>query len=479
MTIAVKQSFQRKTKLLADLDAAVDACGLHDGAVVSFHHHLRNGDRVLNAVMEAIARRGLKDVTVAATSLFAVHAPLVKHIETGTVTGISAGFIAGPVAAAISSGFLSRPARLLTHGGRARAIEAGDIAIDVAFVAAPTADALGNINGVEGPSACGALGYPQVDVAHAQCVVAVTDHLVAYPACPIAIGQEDVDFVVVTQSIGDAAGIVSGTTRPTTDPTGLAIAELAARVIDASGLLKEGFSFQTGAGGVSLAAAAQVRRLMAERGVVGSFASGGITGQHVAMLEEGLFRTLLDVQCFDLEAVRSFARDPRHLAMSASRYANPHKRGAVVDQLDAVILGATQVDQDFNVNVTTGSNGVIMGGSGGHADTAAGARLAIVTSRLTASGHAKFVGRVRTITTPGETIDVVVTEVGLAVNPARSDLSDRLTKAGLPVLSMDELIARAAAQAVHPLTPRQDGRTVAVLEYRDGTIIDTVPQATA
>jgi citrate lyase subunit alpha / citrate CoA-transferase len=447
--------------------------------VVSFHHHLRNGDGVLNGVMEAVARRGLKDITVAATSLFAVHAPLVKHIETGTVTGISAGFIAGPVAAAISSGLLPRPARLLTHGGRARAIEAGEIAIDVAFVAAPTADPLGNINGIEGPSACGTLGYPQVDVAHAKCVVAVTDHLVPYPACPIAIGQEDVDFVVATRSIGDAAGIVSGTTRPTTEPTGLAIAELAARVIDASGLLEEGFSFQTGAGGVSLAAAAQVRRLMAERGVVGSFASGGITGQHVAMLKEGLFRTLLDVQCFDLEAVRSFARDPRHLAMSASRYANPHKRGAVVDQLDAVILGATEVDQDFNVNVTTGSNGMVMGGSGGHADTAAGARLAIVTSRLTAGGHAKFVGRVRTITTPGETIDVVVTEVGLAVNPARSDLSDRLTKAGLPVVSMDELVARAAAQAVHPLTLREDRRTVAVLEYRDGTVIDTVPQAIA
>ena len=380
---------------------------------------------------------------------------------------------------AISSGLLPQPARLLTHGGRARAIEAGEIAIDVAFVAAPAADALGNINGVEGPSACGALGYPQVDVAHAKCVVAITDHLVPYPACPVAIGQEEVDFVVATKSIGDAAGIVSGTTRPRREPTGLAIADLAARVIDASGLLEEGFSFQTGAGGVSLAAAAHVRRLMAERGVVGSFASGGITGQHVAMLEEGLFRTLLDVQCFDLEAVRSFACDPRHLAMSASRYADPHKRGAVVDQLDALILGATEVDREFNVNVTTGSKGVIMGGSGGHADTAAGARLAIVTSRITAGGHPKFVERVRTITTPGATIDVVVTEFGLAVNPARSDLSDRLANAGLPVIAIDELVARAAAQAERAPTPREDGRTVAVVEYRDGAIIDTVPQVPA
>ena len=474
MPVGAKSS-RLTTKIVRDLDAALDAAELRDGAVVSFHHHLRNGDGVLNAVMEAIGRRGLKDITVAPSSLFAVHAPLVEHIAAGTVTGISAGFITGPVATAISAGHLPTPARLLTHGGRARAIEAGEILIDVAFVAAPTADPLGNINGVSGPSACGTLGYPQVDVAHARCVVAVTDNLVPYPACPIAIGQENVDIVVVVPSIGDAAGIVSGTTRPTSEAAGLAIADLAARAIDASGLLIDGFSFQTGAGGVSLAAAAEVRRLMRARGVVGSFASGGITGQHVAMLEEGLFRTLLDVQCFDLAAVRSFASNPRHLAMSASRYANPHRRGAVVDQLDAVILGATEIDRAFNVNVTTGSHGQIMGGSGGHADTAAGAKLSIMTSRLTAGGHAKFVGRVRTMTTPGATVDVVATELGLAVNPARTDLHYRFKAAGLPVLAMDELVARAAALASYPVLPRGEGRTVATVEYRDGSVIDTIP----
>src|SRR3712207_8800626 len=40
--------------------------------------------------------------------------------------------------------------------------ESGDVHIDVAFVAAPTADTYGNLNGVEGPSACGTLGYPMV-----------------------------------------------------------------------------------------------------------------------------------------------------------------------------------------------------------------------------------------------------------------------------------------------------------------------------
>lgn len=465
------------TKLLPNFDAAVEASGLKDGDVVSFHHHLRNGDGVLNAVMEAIARKGIKDLTIAATSLFAVHAPLVEHIRSGVVTRLSAGFVAGPVAAAISSGALATPVRLLTHGGRARAIEAGEIRIDVAFVAAPTADPQGNLNGVVGPSACGVLGYPKVDVAHARCVVAVTDNLAPYPTCPVEIGQESVDFVVATNSIGEASGIVSGTTRPTREPAGLAIAELAARVIDASGLLVEGFSFQTGAGGVSLAAAAEVGAMMRRRGVVGGFASGGITGQHVAMLEEGLFRTLLDVQCFDLEAVRSYARDVRHIGMSAARYARPGRRGAVVDQLDAVILGATEVDRGFNVNVTTGSHGIIMGGSGGHADTAAGAKLAIVTTRLSGGGHAKLVERVRTLTTPGATVDVVVTEAGLAVNPARPDLAARLSEAGLPVRAIDDLIAQAAREASQAPLARGEGRTVAVVEYRDGTILDTIPVA--
>lgn len=99
-------------------------------------------------------------------------------------------------------------------------------------------------------------------------------------------------------------------------------------------------------------------------------------------MEAGLFRSLFDVQCFDLKAVKSYAENPAHRSMSASLYGNPWNRGAVVNRLDTMILGAAEVDLDFNVNVTTRSNGVLMGGSGGHADTAYGAKLAIVTTKL-------------------------------------------------------------------------------------------------
>ena len=270
------------------------------------------------------------------------------------------------------------------------------------------------------------------------------------------------------------SGILSGTTRPSEKPADLEIARNAARVIEAAGLLVDGFSLQNGAGGASLATAAAVGRRMTDLGVTGSFASGGITGFHVDMLEAGLFRSLLDVQCFDLRAIESLRADPRHQSMSASMYANPHERGAVVDRLDAVVLGATEIDLDFNVNVTTRADGIIAGGSGGHADTAAGAKLAIVTTKLTAAGFPKLVERLGTLTTPGRSVDVVVTDAGIAVNPARADLADRLAFAGLAPVPIADLHRRALAQAERRPVHVREGDVVAVSEYRDGTVTDLI-----
>jgi citrate lyase subunit alpha/citrate CoA-transferase len=380
------------------------------------------------------------------------------------------------VAVAISRGSLANPVIMQTHGGRVRAIEAGELAIDVAFVAASACDDAGNMNGVEGPSAFGVMGYPQTDVRFAARTVAVTDHLVPYPACPIEIGQEFVDFVVSLESIGDAGGIVSGITRVTEDPVGLKVAALAADVIEASGLLSEGFSFQTGAGGISLAVAAALKERMKRLGIRGSFASGGTTAHTVALLQEGLFRTILDAQCFDLAAVDSYRNDRRHQAMSIGMYANPANKGAVVDRLDAMLLGATEIDLDFNVNVTTGSNGVILGGSGGHSDTAAGAKLSLVVTRLAGKRYPAVVERVTTVTTPGESIDALATEAGIAVNPRRADLAGKLAAAGLPVVAIEELRRLAAGIVGEPPKPSLGERIVAVVEYRDGTVIDVVRQ---
>jgi citrate lyase subunit alpha/citrate CoA-transferase len=464
-------------KVLPNLRAAISACELRDGMTISFHHHLRNGDAVLNLVLAEIAKAGLRDITVAASALFPVHSSLVEYIRSGVVAGVAASTIYGPLAEFVSKGGLATPVLMYTHGGRARCVEAGSLHIDVAFVAAPTADTYGNINGVNGRAACGPLGYPVSDVQGADRVIAITDNLVPYPATPIEIAQNWVDYVVPVDSIGDQVQIVSGTTRVTTNPVGLRIAETAARVIEASGLLVDGFSFQTGAGGVSLAAAAYLREVMTKKKIQGSFAAGGITSSIVDMFDEGLFRALLDVQAFDLKAIDSYRRSEAHQAMSASMYANPHNRGCVVNQLDVVILGAAEVDLDFNVNVTTGTDGVILGGSGGHADTAAGAKLTLITTQLTAGNYAKVVDRVSTMTTPGETVDVLVTEKGVAVNPRRAGLRDRLTSEGLLVTAIDELKSMAERRAAKPRgNETAAGRIVAVVEYRDGTVIDVVRQ---
>lgn len=461
-------------KLLSSISEAIDKAELKDGMTISFHHHLRNGDYVLNMVMEEIAKRGIKDLTIAASSIFPCHEPLVEHIRNGVVTKVIAAYMSGPVAAAISRGELKNPAVMQTHGGRGRAIENGEVHIDVAFVAAPSSDDYGNINGLQGPAACGSLGYAVADCLYGDKVIAITDHLVDYPNCPIEINETYIDYVVKVDSIGNPAGIVSGTTKVTKDPVGLKIAQMTAKLMKASGLVKDGLSFQTGAGGTSLAVAQELKDIMKNEGIKGSFASGGITGYIVDMYEEGLFQNLFDVQCFDLKAVESLRSNKAHQSMSASMYGNPHNKGAVVNKLDIVILGATEIDTDFNVNVTTGSDGVIMGGSGGHSDTAAGAKLTIIVSNLVKARLPIIKDKVTTVTTPGESIDVLVTERGIAINPKHADLIARLKKTNLPIMTIEELKAVAEKLTGTPKEIESDDKIVAVIEYRDGTVIDVV-----
>jgi citrate lyase subunit alpha/citrate CoA-transferase len=472
--VSIKSAVPGDEKILKSIREAIEKAGLRDGMTISFHHHLRNGDFILNMVLEEIAALGLKDMKVAASSIFPVHVPLVEHIKNGVVTGIYANYISGPVADAISLGELKYPAVMHTHGGRARAIESGDLHIDAAFIAAPTCDTYGNINGVDGKAACGSLGYAVPDAMYADTVIAITDNLVPYPACPIEITQDYVDFVVEVASIGDPKGIVSGTTKITKDPVGLKIAKMASKVIEVSGLLKDGFSFQTGAGGTSLAVAYYLKDIMQKKNIKGSFAAGGTTSYIVEMLNDGLFNSIFDVQCFDLDAVESYKNNKNHQGMTASMYGNPHNRGAVVNNLDVMILGATEVDLGFNVNVTTGSTGFIMGGSGGHSDTAAGAKLAIIVTQLVKSRLPIIVDSVTTVTTPGETVDVVVTERGIAVNPDRTDLIENLKNTGLPVMTIEELKNIADEIAGKPEKIELGEDIAAVVEYRDGTIIDVV-----
>lgn len=462
------------SKVCASLREAVEASPLRDGMTVSFHHHLRNGDYVLNLVMATLADMGFSDLTVNASAIMACHKPLVDHIHSGVVTGLECNYLDRAVGEAVSHGLMKKPVIFRSHGGRPADIMSGHSHIDVAFIAAPAADAAGNCNGTDGEAAFGSLGYAMADAARADFVIVVTDHLKPYPLDRVSIDETMVNAVVTVDSIGDPERIVSGTTRVTRDPIGLLMADMAVDAILASGLLKDGFSFQTGAGGASLAVAKALHEQMARRKIVGSFASGGTTGMLVDMLNDGCFRHLLDVQCFDRAAVRSLADNPAHMEISASRYASPYAASAVTDALDVVILGATEIDTSFNVNVHTDSNGIIMGGSGGHSDTAAGAAMSIIIAPLTRARLPLIVDRVGTISTPGRDIDVLVTQYGLAVNPAREDLLERFKSAACPVFTIEALKQKAETLAGVPRRVARDGRTVALVRSRDGEILDEI-----
>ena len=461
------------SKVVGSLREAISAAGLRDGMTVSFHHHLRSGDYVINMVMNEIAAMGIKNLTVNASSLFDVHAPLAEHIKSGVITKIITDYMSAGLGKYISAGIMEQPVEFMTHGGRPTAIMQGKTPIDVAFVAAPAADGDGNCTGKIGRSACGSLGYAFADAEYAKKTIIITDGLCEKLEEP-SIDGKFVDFVVCADEIGDPRGIVSGTTTITRDPVGLIMARDAADVIKYSGLLKEGFSFQTGAGGASLAAAKFLMDIMLEEKIRGSFGLGGITGYMVDMLRAGCFEELRDVQCFDLKAVESIRTDPRHHEIGAFEYASPANGHAWVNSLDAVILGATEIDTDFNVNVHTDSAGIIMGGSGGHSDTAAGAKFAMVIAPLFRARQPIITDRVNCVSTPGKDIDVLVTQYGIAVNPKSEELRDRLIRAHMPVVSIEELKAKAESLCGVPKALEHGERVVAKVIGRSGEVQDLI-----
>lgn len=461
-------------KLAGSLREAIEKTGLKDGMTISFHHHFREGDAVINMVLAEIADMGIKNLSIAPSSIANVHEPLIEHIKNGVVTNITSSGLRDKLGAAISHGLMENPVVIRSHGGRARAIETGDIHIDVAFLGAPSSDEYGNANGSHGNATCGSLGYAKVDAEFADKVVIITDNLVPYPNTPISIPQNHVDYVVKVDSIGDPNGIAKGATRMTTNPRELLIAENANKVITQSPYYKEGFSFQTGTGGATLAVARYLREDMLKDGIKASFALGGLTKQITDMLEEGLVEKIIDTQSFDRAAAASLKDNEHHYEISASFYANPGNKGAAVNQLDVVVLSALEVDTNFNVNVMTGSDGVIRGASGGHCDTAAGSKLSIICTPLIRGRIPCIVDEVNTVITPGESIDVVVTEVGIAINPRRTDLMEAFKDIDVPVLTIEELKEKAYSVVGSPDPIQYGEKVVAVIEYRDGSVIDVV-----
>lgn len=461
-------------KIASNLREAILASGLRDGMTISFHHHLRNGDMVMNMVMKEIAQLGIKDITINCSSIMDVHVPLLEHIQNGVVTGLEAAYIGPAVGRELSKGILEKPVIFRTHGGRASDVIHGKCHIDVAFIAASAADSEGNCTGRIGLAAFGGMGYADADAKHAGYKIAITDHLVEDGLTDASITAEYIDMLVVVEQIGDPDGIVSSTTQITRSPTRLKIAEDTLKVMSAAGYVKNGLKFQTGAGGVSLAVAKFLREKMLRENIRGDFCLGGITGYMVEMLHEGCFERLLDAQCFDREAIRSLNEDSNHVELTSSKYASPTAPESYVNDLDVVILGATEIDLEFNVNVHTDSYGRIMGGSGGHSDAAEGAKLCIIVAPLFRGRISVIRDRVTTISTPGRCIDVLVTEYGVAVNPNKPELRREIQNAGVHVVDIEEQYSIALSLAGKPASIPRGEKEVARVIYRDGEIIDRI-----
>jgi citrate lyase subunit alpha/citrate CoA-transferase len=307
-------------------------------------------------------------------------------------------------------------------------------------------------------------------------VIVVTDNLVSFPCIPWQIQGNSVDFVVEVPSIGDPAKIVSGTTQLTRSPDRLRIAEYVARFIRDSGIMRDGFSFQAGAGGIALAFISYLAEMMRAAGVTAAFVRGGSTRYLVEMLEEGLTGYILDGQTFDLDAGKSIASDPRHILTSPFTSYNHHGKGNFASMVDTAVLGATEVDVNFNANVVTHSDGRLLHGIGGWQNCLfAGCSILAVPSfrdRIPV-----IVDEVTTITGPSELIDVVVTERGIAINPRRSDLLEQVRGSNLPIRPIEEI--REEVERIcggKPEKPRLTDRAVAVVKWVDGRVLDTVWQ---
>jgi citrate lyase subunit alpha/citrate CoA-transferase len=470
------QEIDRESKLCESIEEAIKRSGLKDGMSISFHHAFRGGDKVLNTVMKIIAKMGFKDLTLASSSLATVHDELIEHIQNGVVTQIYTSGLRSKLGEAISKGILDKPVQIHSHGGRVHLLQTQELQIDVAFLGVPCIDKFGNASGHKGRSRCGSLGYAMMDAKYARYVVALSETLEPYPNMPSSISQDEVDSIVLVDEVGDPSKIGEGATRMTTNPKELLLARRTSRVIENSGLFKEGYSLQTGTGGASLATTIYLSEKMEEQNIKASFGLGGITGTMVYMLKRGLIEKLLDVQSFDEFAAKSLGENVNHIEISANEYANPSSKGTAIKQLDVVVLSALEIDVDFNVNVITGSKGLLRGASGGHSDTAAEAKLAIIVAPLTRGRIPTVRKRVNTIVTPGESVDVLVTDQGIAVHPRNVALKQRLKKAGLTIVEIEELYERAIKLCGEPKQIRYTDKVVAQIRYRDGSIIDEVKQ---
>jgi len=152
---------------------------------------------------------------------------------------------------------------------------------------------------------------------------------------------------------------------------------------------------------------------------------------------------------------------------------NYHSKGNFAGMVDVAILGATEVDVNFNANVVTHSDGYLLHGIGGWQNCLF-SKTVILPIPLFRNRIPVVRDEVTTICGPGELIDVIITERGIAINPLRKDLFRKLKESNLPIKSIHEL--KKEAEEICGIMEKcvLSDEIVAAIKWVDGTVIDVV-----
>ncbi|MFW6100870.1 MAG: citrate lyase subunit alpha [Bacteroidota bacterium] len=459
-------------KRIISLREALEKAGINDGMTISTHHCFGDGDLLASQLFDAIHQLGVKDLVWFPSASFPCHEHLIRYLEDGTIDHIEGG-MNGPLGKFTSEGGMQGTGVIRSHGGRYQAVQDSEVNIDIAVIGASCADSFGNANGLYGPSAGGLLGSALADAQYADKVIVVTDHMVEFPCTPWQIQGNYVDYTVEMERIGIPERIISGTTRIARSPERLLLAEITTEFCYATGIMRDGFSFQTGVGGISPFIANFFAGKMREKGIKSRFACGGSNKYLVNMLEEGLVKYLLNDQPFDQEGLRSMRDNPNHLWASPFASYNYHGKGNFAGLVDVAILEATEVDVNFNANVVSHSDGYLLHGIGEWQDCLL-SKTVILSVPLFRDRIPLVTEEVTTVCGPGELIDVVVTERGIAINPRRTDLIEKAKKSRLPVKSIEALREEAEKICGKPARRELGDELVAVVKWVDGTVMDAV-----
>ncbi len=467
-----------------------------DGDTISYPHYYRTGDNGLKAIVDKLREHGKKDIKLYGNALFDNTDPwLIEAVRDGVIGGIYGNVYRKMGSYVVKGELLPWVSIGYSHGNRVRKLQTGEVSVKVAFGPVPIADIHGNANGVMGKEEelCGPVGLFSADAEYAEyvCLLAgtVSDRIIM----PTPISMETVDFVVPFEAPGLSAGIGSGTldiAKARSNPFNAMVAENVTRVARAAGVVQDNFAFQVGSG-AGLIVLENIRQMLKESRIQANFSIGGITSLHVDMLEEGTVRNLMHGQLFEPspKVFHSFRNHPGHHEITTAYYASIANKESAVNMLDLAVLSALEVDLEFNLN-TVCAGGRIIGGIGGGQDVAAGADLTIIFLPLATGkngkGFPKVVDKVYTRTTPGEVVDVVVTENYVAVNPNstssyKNNIIEKAGEFGVNLVSIEELhqksLEKAAEFGTTPPPAETTDEVVHIIEWRDGTLLDTIKKA--